>query len=928
MIKRIINSIKVVTAAALLAGMTACSSDDILLPDDGNGTSADAQLVISLALPEGAVDGEGASDTRAEMRPTQAEGAIRSLRLVAFGYDGGTAVVNRPLMIPSTMPVRPEKTAIYEIEDVAPGNYMVYLVANLGDALDGVTTESGLRKVLLDYSSRLPEAGNIPMVYEPTAMTSINAAGEGAAQLEATMRMAAVKVRYNIIFDKSFNSDVFGTAGMRLTDVTVSNVAKKSYAVANTSVTDMETRTIKAVGAYFDAYTENQANASVNDRDVLTVSGSGASRPASYTDKWVWQGTLYLPERYVEANGVPTSLNISAVLTDASGADGNVRCRYTTSLAAHDGNRSEKSMPRDTYYEVVAKVKSLGDAELDATVTVRGWTESLLATDFVHTRLQVSKTSASVTSLDSQTISYDTDGRGAVEFECDKTLQDKKPVMATISSTDKTITFSVNPEIRVSELSDSETRGVARCYVKAGNIRKAVEVAYDITPFFTIDHNVQDVQWGDGNAKSKVFTYVTNLGGLLLTANDNFGSVLIGGASSLKSATSTVGSSELSITCADPTAARGTFTVTATKDPVTTTVHYFDAYPADAREFEKFKSLKQDITVNVKPDLGDYRIYFRAINDWQTYDGGYGNQSGEWLEAGNSMDNSVYPVEYYGTAHQNNNWIDYWYCANSNGDSAWGNGRGDRYPHESSHRIYIWTQEGETYGNEDNPRVWRFTDDYIPSENMSQDYNNPGWYYYDLGVNKKQVWHMGGASGDKTPEPGTTLMIFNNHTNAKDPGYTVHRATHHLDPGIPLFDYEDREGWVIYDPTCEPYYRVYDERPYVEDVVYTIYSDSPATGWYKQYGVAEKKASISGSVAQFTVWSNNVQSRSTESINGKTYQVYKIRMKAVRGDYEKAIRINFSGSGSGTVLFNGRAYPGNTGYFNNSTRTWKPGKPQ
>ena len=30
------------------------------------------------------------------------------------------------------------------------------------------------------------------------------------------------------------------------------------------------------------------------------------------------------------------------------------------------------------------------------------------------------------------------------------------------------------------------------------------------------------------------------------------------------------------------------------------------------------------------------------------------------------------------------------------------------------------------------------------------------------------------------------------------------------EPGIPLFDYEDREGWIVYDPTSDPTWNIYD----------------------------------------------------------------------------------------------------------------------
>lgn len=1017
------------SALAFALAFCACSQDELVAPDSGAAVDPEAQLVISLAVPMGNdADSETEAEpgTRADMTPTDAEGKVSSLKLIAFGYDGGTSVVNRNLLIPSKMPVKPQKTALYQVGDLAPGNYKVYVLANFGSTLDGVATESELKQRILDYSSSLPAAGALPMVYEPSTMLSISKAGETApAELECTMKIAAVKVRYNIIFDKAFNSDIFGDAGLRITGVALKNVAKQEYVVSDPAKTGIATRDITASGRYFNAYTENQANASKNDADVISVSGSGAATPASYVSKWVWQGTAYLPERYVAADGTPTTMVIDAVVTDKNGADGNVRCRYEVNLAAYDGAPDEKSMPRSTYYELVGKVKTLGSAELDASISVKNWEETLINADFVHTYLRLAKTKASVTSLENDVLSYETDGRGSVEFECDTKFQGKDAILAATSTSDNTITFSVNPEVQVSQLSAAEQKGTARCYIKAGNIRKAIDVAYDITPFFIITPLAHKIIFDGSNPGVNVreYAYRTNLGGVMVTARGNKSSVFIGGSSSLRSQVSTIGSSRLTLSCADPNAAMGTVVVTANNDPGTTITHLFDAYPKTSATATTFDALKQELQCVVMKPLGAYRIYFRALNDWHTYNGGEGNVSGEWLEGHNSMSSSLYPVEFNGTGNQNKNWIDYWHY--SNGVNYASNFEG---PSEGSHHVYIWTQEGETYSSDQKGKTWRFTAPYNQAPSMKSDSNSPGWYYYDLGYEMNSVACENGASGTRVTKPGTTLMIFFNDPNG-DRGYTVHRASHHLDPGIPLFDYEDREGWIIYDPTCEPYYRIYDEKPTVEDVVYTIYSDSKPSGWYHKYGVAENNASISGGVRQWTIQSNNVSGVTTERIGGKNYYKYQIRMKAVKGDYEKSIKIRFAQSvrvwyfkkngygwdnpriyvyvdnntknadwnstpvmtqshtadggtyyyydvpanlasgmvifqnnarndqvpGSGQsgfsiggtsmiyytdtgswmpygqsdspVLFDGRAFPGNTGYFNNTTKRWSAGKP-
>lgn len=941
----------------LISALTSCADDLLNNPNQQSPSlDSDTQLVISLAVPtDDAVvnDEQNADKSRAESAPAASEKQINDLRFIAFGSDGGEQVVNRSLTVPSDLPVAPRNgVATYQVKELTPGKYNVYIVANMGDALSAITTEGELKNVIRDYTSTLPSAGNLPMVYEPQGMIQIKGSGAAnAPTLEATMTIAAVKVKYSIVFDNAVNSDVFGNAGLKINRAVIQNVAKQAYLVENTAKTDIEVRNITSTGSYFTDFTETPGNSSVNDRDIIeTGNGAGTASLDSYSGKWVWTNTLYLPERYAATDASATTLVIEATMT-ADGNDSNEHSKYNIILSEYDGGADgERSMPRGTYYEVVGHVKSLGDATLDACITAKDWTLSSLDTDFVHTFLKVSKATASVTSLESEKISYDTDGSGGVSFECETKPQNKPIINAVISQSDKSITFSVNPAVDITQLNENQTKGTAECYIKAGNIKKRIDIDYDIVPFFTLTPSSIKIMYSNVAANNtKTYEYVTNLGGFIMTENGNKSTVKLGynGSTTIKEFTATSGKSTIKVSCADPTAATGIITVSTSIDPETTTQFFYDVLPQAARTLTKYDSYRTPTTITVMPPLGPYRIFFRALNDWHIYDGGETQYSGEWLEGNNSLGSS-YPTEDYGTGGevQSNNWIDYWAHRLVNNKvqyndwGATGNiASNNRYPFEDSHKIYIWTQIGETTSSQITGQVWRFTARYTEGENMHQDYNNRGWYYYNLDPNTE------GFDGDnnniknpkRVPEPGTTLMIFNNFTNNKL-GYNVHRATHHLDPGIPLFDFEDREGWVVYDPTMDPYYRIYDDKPYVEDVTYTIWSNAKPTGWYRKYGVAENNVGTSGSVKQFTVWSNNVSDVTTQ--NG--FYCYKLRMKAVRGDYEKAIRVKFTGvteSGTTTTVpgvghyvyyyyksSSGKGWSNPKAYFysNSSSPAWGP----
>lgn len=80
--------------------------------------------------------------------------------------------------------------------------------------------------------------------------------------------------------------------------------------------------------------------------------------------------------------------------------------------------------------------------------------------------------------------------------------------------------------------------------------------------------------------------------------------------------------------------------------------------------------------------------------------------------------------------------------------------------------------------------------------------------------------------------------MFNNNFN-QGVGHAAHRCPHHLEPGIPLFDYEDHEGWIVFDPTTDAMWQAFDEKPEIENIKITLYTKFDIFGWYKEYGIAK-----------------------------------------------------------------------------------------
>lgn len=214
---------------------------------------------------------------------------------------------------------------------------------------------------------------------------------------------------------------------------------------------------------------------------------------------------------------------------------------------------------------------------------------------------------------------------------------------------------------------------------------------------------------------------------------------------------------------------------------------------------------------------------------------------------------------------------------------------------------------------------------------MEADNTNTGWYYKDFSVNAVQKHTQHGATSDRKIKPGETLIMFSNNYN-KDVGYSVHRCPQHLEPGIPLFDYEDCEGWIVYDPTSDPVCHVYDDLPEIENININVYTKFPTYGWFKVYGVANGKNGDDNNTEResFTIFDKEGKSWKCTNLNNGWYKTV-ITLKAVKGDHEKDIRImtaNEISDEKSILLFNGNSYEkhnNDTGYYYDGS--WHAGKP-
>lgn len=751
---------------------------------------------------------------------------INDLTLYAFptGNEGKLLVETLPAPL-ATMMVEPH-VANYQL-NIEPGTYHIYVVANMNKVLSGQTiqTEDELQKIVLDYrptsTPGMPVCTNIPMIYEPKddagnlAETVINAAGDKYTEVAANLKFTCVKVKLNLIFDPS-NAEVatnFGGkpfsinrilaeklspfthlywGGKFETPTWEDNAYNKTYKEGIKS-TPYEASSGAAV--YYTDWTDNRSLPATNNKD--DIKGTGTAEKVSPAGKWLFQQTYYLPERYISSAADRSYLTINGKVGNS--ADNNYRINL-----GHKKNETSTTevpvFPRGTFYEITGAIKTLGNMDLNCKVSVKDWEMVPISADFNHTTLWVSKTEASVTSTTNDIILYNSNA--IVEFGCDNTIfvnGKNEPIIiqnkrGKDANGNDSIEFRVNPDIPISSYPELKRSGTAKFWLKANNLKKYIDVKYDVKPYLDVTPKEFVIYYEAGKpTNTKVVTWDTNLGGIKLEETK------------LTKGKSTI---EMNLNSSD--AATGTFTVTATTDPETTTIHEFTVKSKDGTK-------SQTVRVKVSPPIGDYRIYFRAINDRSKYNGG------------NSSDNFKGILTEGGT----NNWSDGW-NENANDTSD---------PITNNHRIYVYTQIGET---EDavTGKGWLFTDGPMtdnrngwPGEEMVADMTNTGWYYKDFAQNAQSIINTNKSEGKRTIKPGETLIMFSNNTYESQ-GYSLHRCPHHLEPGIPLFDYEDREGWIVYDPTSDSKWHVYDDMPEIEDIEFKVYTQFELFGWYKVYGIA------------------------------------------------------------------------------------------
>lgn len=885
-------------------------------------SESNLHVLVPTVLSANGNDFSGSSSEVPTYNATVDECQINDLRLYAFPVDGKGKLVAENLPAPLATMMTNEGIATYQL-NITPGKYHIYVVANMNDVLAGknITTEETLKNTVLDYrptsTTGMPVCTNIPMIYEPEkdasgylAETEITAAGDKYKEVIANMKFTCVKVKLNLIFDPSDPgvASNFGGKSFSINSISAEKLSPFTHLYWGGKFeapswadevyergfqnTPYDSQASDAPKVYYTDWTDNRSLPATNNKD--DIKGTGTAEKVSPAGKWLFQQTYYLPERYISSAADRSYLTINGKVGNSAVNN------YRINLGHKKDETSATEVPvfpRGTFYEITGAIKTLGNMELDCKVSVKPWEMVPISADFNHTTLWVSKPWASVTSTTPDFINYESNAIITSEnLGCETKIGGKDLIIPELDILTKQIKLSINKNVNYSDYRDVYT-STAKVWIKAGNIKKYIDVNYDVKPYFDVTPQEITIYSGSDNMLKKI-DFNTNLGGLEFTDGGTTSSHSASEAKSSISYTNGSGATiTSSITANSVTGTdQGTFSIKADQTVETSIEHTIYVQPRGytTDKYDAEYDFKKPIKITVKPAVGNYYIYFRAINDRTPY-----NDTG-----GNRVEKN-----YNGTLAEGgtNNWNDGWF------DSEWS---GDHdVPQEANHCLYAYTQIGETT-TEPNGPVWKYTASW-PGDKMKADYANTGWYYMHYGINDVQKSTEFGASGDRKIKPGETLLMFNNNFN-KDVGHAAHRCPHHLEPGIPLFDYEDHEGWIVFDPTTDAMWHAFDEKPEIENIKITIYTQTEIYGWFKEYGIAKN--------GQFIMFDKEGKTY-TKSTVGSWHKTV-ITLKAIKGEHEKSIKLYTTSDkkvDQSIILFDGRSFKGDTGYYEGGK--WKAGKP-
>lgn len=390
--KNLIKILKKITLiVALAATFAGCS--DMPAPDliPGEKPTTPNSLTIRIPIPTSELRSK--AETRADYNINSEEGTVSDLHLLIYKDSDLSAPITNYSWA---------QNQIIDFEDREEGivattvtnlpkneTFTLIVMANTdnqsyeGEAPDLINISvDELKEKILDWEE-LPEAAYLPMVFMQSGIEA-----ENGATILATMTIGAVKFRYNIVFD----SRIFGAqeeeakanmpTALKITGVTLENTADKAYLLENSQGRFTRSNALVHSGKHYSLSGVEVADYFTADNitdglasDMIKVDGLD-EKSAEWDKPWVYQGTIYIPERYEANRGNATSMTVTAEVMDGNG-NKITDTEFIVANIAEGSSDSGLDMPRGKYYELVGKIGTPGNS-LVTEVTIQDWNSQTL----------------------------------------------------------------------------------------------------------------------------------------------------------------------------------------------------------------------------------------------------------------------------------------------------------------------------------------------------------------------------------------------------------------------------------------------------------------------------------------------------------------------------------------------------------------------
>lgn len=639
-------------------------------------------------------------------------------------------------------------------------------------------------------------------------------------------------------------------------DNTDTGFSKNSFGSNRLKITSIMVKDIVTKGGLFDGH----GNDGTQEK-MLTVNDFDFNK-----DQWSYTDFLYLPENYNK--GKNTYLEIKGTELTSDGAATTITHTYILPLGGVAGNKSGGDLERGTFYDMTASITGKGKMDMKINMSVFEWKLMDVYADFSQTSLWVSRTGKSdytnfdhdnktgqqilVTSQYNDSIGYKTNAK-EVTVECVSKNGDKPLVLATVNKQSGQILFTVNPDIEIDKYNKYNKNTTGTAVVA---IR-----ANNLVKYIDVQYNVTpflnvtplEVEIHTEEGGAEQRTYA-------VLYETNLGEITI--PTSLTSAKG----DKVTITDTGISKGKGKIMLKSDGKAKNTWISSFTVSPSNP----EYDDLKKQVKVTVIPPLDCYRIHFIALNDSRT--GDYGAQ----INTGNLTTDNKWP--------------------NCN--------------------IYLYTQYGMTSDNNIPQSVWYFFNTEVqakpswPGVSMNEDPENEGWKLFELSTDKPGWCSITGAK-PKYPKPGETLIMFNSGENND-----YQRYPYHMEPGVQLFDFKNREGWFVYDPTSN-LHEFFESKPDIHLVTFKMYyQGNIIDNWYINTGTK----SLYGKAGDTGF--------SKEDPSGYSgWKLSTLRFWCVKGRENKYVIVKKDGKDDKEygILFGGKRFKDNTGYYKDGS--WHEGTP-